>query len=115
MPVVLHECVPAHRVVRTASSENDTTSVSVVTSNRWSPPLPTAHTITLLVPSVDVTKGDPTPFWLTFHTLVIVGGLAGLMRKRGKIIAVHAVSDVCALFGSITCRCIDDEAVGKMQ
>ena len=35
--------------------------------------------------------------------------------KGGKIIAVHAVSDVCALFGSITCRGIDDEAVGKMQ
>lgn len=35
--------------------------------------------------------------------------------KGGKIAAVHAVRDVYALFGSITCRRIDDEAVGKMQ
>jgi len=35
--------------------------------------------------------------------------------KGGKITRVYAVSDVCALFGSITCRCIDNEATGKMQ
>ena len=35
----------------------------------------------LFVPSVEVTKGDPQPFWLTLHPLTIVGGLVAVIRK----------------------------------
>jgi hypothetical protein len=46
-----------------------------------------AQTIMLLVPSVEVTKGDPTPFWVTLHTgKLIVGGLVAVMRKVASVL-----------------------------
>jgi hypothetical protein len=35
----------------------------------------------LLVPPVDVTKGEPHPFCPALHPLEIVGGLVALIRK----------------------------------
>jgi len=49
--------------------------------------VPTAHTIMLLVPSGELTKGDPHPFWLTFHMgKLIVGGLVAVMPKVASVL-----------------------------
>src|SRR4030095_8495359 len=42
----------------------------------------------LLVPSVELTKGEPQPplFLGTFHPLAIVGGLVGVMRKADRTV-----------------------------
>ena len=104
-----------HGVAWTAASKNDSTSVAVITVYSLvatAADRPYNHIIGT-VSGCDERRPD---------TGLAYGPHAGDRRrigwidaKGGKIIAVHAVSDVCALFGSITCRCIDDEAAGKMQ
>ena len=37
------------------------------------------QTITLFVPSVVVTQGEPRPFWLMLQANVIVGGFVGVI------------------------------------
>src|SRR4029077_9547719 len=52
-----------------------------------SPSVPTAQTIMLLAPSVELTNGDPHPFWVTLHTgKLIVGGLVAVMRKVASVL-----------------------------
>jgi hypothetical protein len=104
-----------HRIVRAASSKNDIASLSVVAVQSLvatAADRPYNH-ITGTVSGCDERRPD------TALAHVPHAGhrrrIAWIDTKRGKVIAVHAVSDVCALFSSITCRCIDDEAVGKMQ
>jgi hypothetical protein len=82
---------------------------------RWSPSAPTTHTITLLVPSMDVTKGEPRPLWVTLQALVMVGGLVGLIAESGEGGAAGAKSNKRALVGPISSRCLDNRAVGNMQ
>jgi hypothetical protein len=48
-------------------------------NKRWFVPCPYAHTIGLLVPSVDVTKGEVRPVELTLQPAVIVGGLVAVI------------------------------------
>jgi hypothetical protein len=40
----------------------------------------------LLVPSVDVTKGEPTPLCVLLHTLVMAGGLAAVIRNAESVL-----------------------------
>src|SRR5262252_7409761 len=41
----------------------------------------------LLVPSVEVTKGEPDPFWLTLQIgKLMVGGLVAVMRKVANVV-----------------------------
>ena len=49
--------------------------------------MPTTQTIMLLLPSVEVTKGEPQPplFRVTLHPLAIVGGLVAVMRKAENV------------------------------
>ena len=76
--------------------------------------MPTAQTIMLLVPSVEVTKGDPHPFWLTFHPLVMVGGLVAVMRKVASCAAAGAKSNIRALVSPIGGCCLDDRSCVKL-
>src|SRR6266536_4246359 len=86
MPVVLYECVPAINSFAPPPAKISAPVSPSYPCRRWSPLAPTTHTIILLVPSVDVTNGDPQPFRLTLHTLVMVGGLVGLMRKAESVL-----------------------------
>jgi hypothetical protein len=44
----------------------------------------------LVVPSVEVAKGVPHPFWLTFHMgKLIVGGLVAVMRKLASTLLLE--------------------------
>src|SRR4030095_16160721 len=81
IPVVLYECVP---VINSFAPPPAKTSAPVSPSypcRRWSPLAPTTHTIMLLVPSVEVTNGDPQPFLLTLQAETMVGGLVAVIRK----------------------------------
>src|ERR1041384_5963242 len=46
---------------------------------RWFVPCPYAHTIGLLVPSVDVTNGEGRPAEVTVQPVVIAGGLVAVI------------------------------------
>ena len=48
-------------------------------NKRWFEPCPYAQTIALLVPSVDVTKGEVRPAEVTVQPVVIVGGLVAVI------------------------------------
>ena len=104
-----------HGVAWTAASKNDIASVSVVAVQSLvatAADRPYNHIIGT-VSGCDERRPD------TGLAHVPHAGdrrrIAWIDAKGGKIIAIHAVSDVSALFSSITCRCIDDEAGGKMQ
>jgi len=49
--------------------------------------VPTTQTIILLVPSVEVTKGDPQPppFLETLQPMSIVGGFVAVIRKAESL------------------------------
>src|SRR5947199_3189016 len=81
MPVVLYVCVPAINSFAPPPAKITAPVSPSYPCKRWSPLAPTDHTTILLVPSVEVTNGEPTPLWVTLQTLVIVGGLVGLIRK----------------------------------
>ena len=86
MPVVLYECVPAINSLappRHKQQHRYLRRNHVIAGRRWRP---TAQTIMLLVPSVEVTKGDPHPFWPRSHVLVMTGGLVGVMRKVASLL-----------------------------
>ena len=71
----------------------------------------------LLVPSVEVTKGEPQPPF-PVHTppqMTMAGGLAAVMRKAGEVVAVGAESDIGALFGPIGDSCLEDSAAGNLS
>ena len=40
----------------------------------------------LLLPSVELTQGDPHPFWVIFHVKLMVGGLVAVMRKVASVL-----------------------------
>src|SRR5215467_1378220 len=92
MPVVLYECVPA---INSFGPPPAYTTAPVSPSqpcSRWSPGLglssvPTIHTVVSLVPSVEVTKGDPHPFGPLLHAMEIAGGLVAVMRKARSRVA----------------------------
>src|SRR3954471_5866589 len=48
-------------------------------NKRWFVPCPYAHTIGLLVPSGDVTKGEVRPVEVTVQPVVIVGGFVAVI------------------------------------
>ncbi len=48
-------------------------------------PCPYAHTIGLLVPSVDVTKGEVRPGELALQPVAIVGGFVGVILNAVNI------------------------------
>ena len=81
MPVVLYVCVPAINSFAPPPAKITAPVSPSYPCKRWSPLAPTTHTIMLLVPSVEVTKGDPQPFRLTFQAGTMVGGLVAVIRK----------------------------------
>src|SRR6476646_4765603 len=54
-------------------------------NKRWFVPCPYAHTIGLLVPSVDVTKGEVRPSEATFQAVEIVGGFVGVILNAVNV------------------------------
>src|SRR6476659_9491802 len=81
IPVVLYECVPAINSLAPPPVKTSAPVSPLYPCRRWSPLAPTTHTIVSLVPSVEVTNGDPQPFLLAVQAGVIVGGLVAVTRK----------------------------------
>ena len=69
----------------------------------------------LLVPSVEVTKGEPRPFWLTLHPLVMVGGLVAVMRKAVRVLLFGAKNDIRARGGPVGGRRLNDSTAANMR
>src|ERR1039457_3496570 len=81
--------------------------------SRWSLSEPMPQTITLFVPSVEVTKGEPRPFSDTVHTFVMVG-VTGTDTQGVEIIGVGK-NNISALRGSIGGRRLNDGTAGHMH
>lgn len=77
MPLIVSLAPPPPKITAPVSPLNP--------NKRWLVPCPYAHTIGLLVPSVDVTKGEVRPLELALQPVAIVGGLVGVILNAVKI------------------------------
>ena len=63
-------------------------------NNRWFVPFPYVHTIGLLVPSVDVTKGEVRPVELTLQPVAIVGGFVAVILNAVNVPLIRSATKV---------------------
>ena len=77
--------------------------------------MPTTQTIMLLVPSVDVTKGEPHPFRPTLHPLEIVGGVVAVMRKVAELNFAGPTSNIRALVRPVGGSRLGEPLIGNME
>ncbi len=73
-------------------------------NKRWFEPCPYPHTIGLLVPSVEVTKGEVRPVELALQPVAIVGGLVGVILNAVNDPTGPPQRDEGALTGPISGR-----------